>query len=434
MKSRLLLVEDEAFIALEIRDRLQDMGYEVCDMAASGPDALQKVGTLRPDLVLMDINLTGGMSGIEAAVRVREEFDIPVVYLTAHADEEILEQARKTEPYGYLLKPFQDRELRVCIEMALHKHAMERQIRENEEKFRLVTESIKDVFWLKSLDLTQLFYVNPAYETIWGRTCESLYGNPRSFLDSVHPDDQDHVLTALTDNPEKGMEIEYRLLGDDGSVRWIKDRRFPVSDGQGRPSRLAGIATDITEQKVAQEKLLELNRQLERQATQDPLTGLPNRRLFIDRLEQALAHARRFGGRVGMLFVDLDGFKHINDRYGHQAGDQLLRLVARRLQSALRKVDTAARLGGDEFGVVLPDLATGRDAEVVAGKINYEISRPFTLQEVTCQVGASIGISFYPEHGCSADELISRADKTMYLVKQDGKGGCRVFTSPQNVV
>ncbi|MEZ4598164.1 MAG: diguanylate cyclase [Syntrophotaleaceae bacterium] len=434
MKPRLLLVEDEAFIALEIRSRLQDMGYDVCDICAQGRDAIQKVEELNPDLVLMDIGLPGGMSGIQAAIRVREDFDIPVIYLTAHVDEEILEQARRTEPYGYLVKPFQDRELRISIDMALHKHAMMRQIRENEEKFRLVTESINDVFWLNSLDLKKLLYVNPAYEVIWGRSCESLYRNPLSFLEMVHYQDREQVIEALSANPERGLEIEYRLVADDRRIRWIKDRRFPVMDRQGYPCRLAGIAMDITEQKVAQEKLLELNRQLERQATHDPLTGLPNRRLFIDRLEQALAHARRFGGRVGMLFIDLDGFKHINDQLGHQAGDQTLQEVARRLGGVLRKVDTAARLGGDEFGVVLPDLVKGKDAEVVAKKIFEEISRPLEFDWGTCTVGASIGISFFPEHGCSADDLIGMADRTMYIVKQEGKGGCRVFAPQQNCV
>jgi diguanylate cyclase (GGDEF)-like protein len=193
---------------------------------------------------------------------------------------------------------------------------------------------------------------------------------------------------------------------------------------------LAGIATDITEQKVAQEQLLDLNRRLEQQATHDSLTGLPNSRLFIDRLEQTLAHARRFGGRVGILFVDLDGFKSINDCHGHQAGDQALILMAQRLRKALREVDTAARLGGDEFGVVIPELASDEDAKVVAKKIIDHIGLPFTLTNLECRLGASIGISFFPDHGNSPEELISRADNAMYHVKQAGKGGVRGCDGP----
>jgi diguanylate cyclase (GGDEF)-like protein/PAS domain S-box-containing protein len=434
MKTRLFIVEDEAPIALEISSRLQKLGYEVCGMAATAEDALKKIPDLRPDLVLMDIRLPGGMSGIEASLLVRKEFGVPVVFLTAHADEETLSRARKAEPYGYLVKPFQERALRIGIEMALQQYDLARRIRESEEKFRLVTESIDDVFWLSSLDLDCLFYVSPAYETIWGRTVDSLYREPLSFLESVHPDDRAGVLEGLTRNPEKSVEIEYRLLVSDGSLRWIKDRRFPVFDSQKNPYRLAGIATDITRQKAAREQLLELNRQLERQATHDPLTGLPNSCLFADRFEQLLAHARRFGGRVGMLFIDLDGFKEINDRFGHQAGDQVLTLIAQRLKGVLRQVDTAARLGGDEFGVVLPDLAMGKDAEVVAKKILDRIALPFSIKNREFRLGASIGISFYPDHGRSADELISLADGAMYLVKRRGKGGYAICPGRQNEV
>lgn len=434
MKTKLFIVEDEALIALEICSRLQTLGYAVCGSAVSGKDALEKIPVLSPDLVLMDIRLPGGMCGIETAVRVQKEFGIPVVFLTAHADEETLSRARKAEPYGYLVKPFQERDLRIGIEMALQQYDLARRIRENEEKFRLVTESIDDVFWLSSLDLGQLFYVSPAYETVWARTGESLYREPLSFLECIHADDRDGVLEALTRNTGKSVEIEYRLLAADGSLRWIKDRRFPVFDPRGRPYRLAGIATDITRQKDAREQLLELNRQLERQATHDPLTGLPNSCLFVDRFEQFLAHARRFGGRVGMLFIDLDGFKDINDRFGHQAGDQALTLIAQRLKDALREVDTAARLGGDEFGVVLPDLATGKDAEVVARKILKRIALPFSVKNRECRLGASIGISIYPDHGSSADELISLADSAMYQVKRGGKGGHAVCSGQQKDV
>lgn len=434
MRTRLFVVEDEALISLEIRSRLHKLGYEVCGMAATAKDALEKIADLQPDLVLMDIRLPGGMSGIEAALRIRKEFGIPVVFLTAYADEQTLFRARDAEPYGYLVKPFRESDLRIGIEMALQQHDLARRIRESEEKFRLVTESIDDVFWLTSLDLDHLFYVSPAYETLWGRTGDSLYQDPLSFLECIHADDRAGVLESLTRNPGKSVEIEYRLLGADGSLRWIKDRRFPVFDPQGRPYRLAGIATDITRQKAAREQLLEVNRQLERQATHDPLTGLPNSCLFIDRFEQLLAHARRFGGRVGMLFIDLDGFKDVNDRFGHQAGDQILTLIAQRLKDALRQVDTAARLGGDEFGVVLADLAIGTDAEVVAKKILDRITLPFSIKNRECRLGASIGISFYPDHGGSADELISLADGAMYLVKRRGKGGYAVCPGRQKDV
>ena len=146
MKAKLLIVEDEAFIALEIKTRLQKMGYDVCGVVSHGEDAILQAEAMRPDLVLMDIRLKGSMSGVEAAMLIRKKTRIPIVYLTSHADEETLERAKWTDPYGFLLKPFQEKDLRIGIEIALHKHAMERQLLESEEKFRLVTESIDDVF------------------------------------------------------------------------------------------------------------------------------------------------------------------------------------------------------------------------------------------------------------------------------------------------
>ncbi len=433
MKANILIVEDEALIALSIERRLRNLGHQVCGMTASGEEALTLAGTLRPDLILMDINLGGAMDGIQAAGLIREIYDIPVVYLTAHAGDHILERAKTTHPYGFLLKPFQETDLRIGLDMALHHRATEQRARESEEMFRLVTESIEDIFWLSSCDLNTLYYVSPSYERLWGRSLESLQQDPRSFLNSVHDEDRDRVFAAFSQLLQESHELEYRLLRPDGSVRWVRDRRFPVCDPDGCCLRMAGIVTDITEQRQAQEELLALNEQLKEQATHDMLTGLPNRRLFIDRLEQALAHARRFGGRVGMLFIDLDGFKGINDQFGHQAGDEVLILIAGRISLLLRQVDSAARLGGDEFGIVLPEILHLGDAELVGQKVLLEISQEFSLRDSRCYLGASVGIAVFPDHGATADELISRADKAMYLVKESGKRGVGVCQPPDVV-
>ena len=427
MEGKILIVEDEALIALSIKKRLRNLGHEVCGIVASGEEALNQAAALKPDLVLMDIRLAGDLDGIETAALIRERLEIPSVYLTAHADETTLGRAKQTDPYGFILKPFHEIDLRIGLDMALHRRATELRARESEELFRLVTEGIDDVFCLSSPDLKVVYYVSAAYERLWGRSRDSLYRNPMSFLDDVHEDDLARVVAVFAQPGREGRELEYRLVRPDGSMRWIRDRRFPVCDQQGRCIRLASIVTDITEHRQARESLLELNKQLKQQATHDMLTGLPNRRLFIDRLEQALAHARRFGGRVGMLFIDLDGFKGINDRFGHKAGDEALVLIAKRIKLSLREVDSAARLGGDEFGIVLPDIALLEDAELVGEKVLQEVRRPFSIRSVSCTLGASIGITTYPDLGETADELISRADKAMYQVKKDGKGGVGVY-------
>lgn len=427
MKGKVLIVEDEALIALEIEKRLRDLGHEVCGIASCDAAALTMAAEQQPDLVLMDIRLPGSMDGIEIAAMIRERLSIPTIYLTAHVDEMTLERAKQTEPYGFLAKPFREQDLRIGLEMALHRRALAVRAQQSEEMFRLVTESIDDVFWLSSPDLATVYYVSPAYEKLWGRSVESLYRDPKSFLDRVHEDDLAKVMVIFNQPPTEAHELEYRLIRPDGSVCWVRDRRFPVCDAQGQCRQLASIVTDISEQHQAREELLVLNRKLEEQATHDMLTGLPNRRLFIDRLEQALAHARRFGGRVGMLFIDLDGFKEINDRFGHQAGDEALVQIGRRIKLLLREVDSAARLGGDEFGIVLPDIARIEDARLVGEKVLAEVSRPFTIGTACCTLGASVGITVFPDHGDTADALISRSDAAMYRVKQNGKGGVGVY-------
>ena len=272
-------------------------------------------------------------------------------------------------------------------------------------------------FWLSTPDFKQLLYVSPAYDKIWGRKREDLHHDPRSFLESVHPLDRE-LVRALMEKPFfESLQLEYRIVKPDGSISWVRDRRFPVLNAHGNPYRLAGVATDITAQKNAEQQLLVLNQKLQQKATHDMLTGLPNRRLLIDRLEQALAQGRRNGGHLAMLFIDLDGFKEINDRLGHTAGDQVLEIIGRRLKNLLRSVDTAARLGGDEFGLVLSKITGRQDAELVAKKVLETISAPLVVRDESCYIGASIGISVYPEHGTSADELISRADTAMYKVK-----------------
>lgn len=427
MKGKILIVEDEASIALIIKSQLLSLGHEVCGIAASGEKALAQAEAMKPDLVLMDIRLAGCLDGIQVAALLRQRLGIPVIYLTAHADEATLERAKQTDPYGFLLKPFHKNDLRIGLDMALHRRASELRARESEELFRLVTEGIDDVFCLSSPDLKVVYYVSAAYERLWGRSRESLYNKPLSFLDGVHEDDKARVVAVFAQPGRETRELEYRLVRPDGSIRWVRDRRFPVCSRQGQVLRLASIVTDISEQRQARDDLLELNKKLQQQATHDMLTGLPNRRLFIDRLEQALAHARRFGGRVGMLFIDLDGFKSINDRFGHQAGDEALVLIANRIKLLLREVDSAARLGGDEFGIVLPDVALLEDVKLVGEKVLHEVRQPFIMRAVSCALGASIGIAAYPDHGETADELISRADKAMYQVKKNGKGGVDIY-------
>jgi diguanylate cyclase (GGDEF)-like protein len=159
----------------------------------------------------------------------------------------------------------------------------------------------------------------------------------------------------------------------------------------------------------------------------DELTGLPNRTLFLDRLEQVMIHAHRNLARFALMFLDLDDFKEINDSYGHLAGDEVLREVARHLERCVRESDTVARLGGDEFMIILSDLKHRDEPGVVARKLLEAFGRPIHLKEFSCQVGVSIGVSIYPDDATEAEELIAHADAAMYQAKQEGKNNYRYW-------
>jgi len=215
---------------------------------------------------------------------------------------------------------------------------------------------------------------------------------------------------------EAPQTYEYEGLRKDGSVVWVENRvrRVTWRDGPAAQSTLV----DITQRKRAQEQILHL-------ANHDPLTGLTNRALGRDRLMLALARARRNGSRAAVLFIDLDGFKAINDSLGHAMGDALLAELARRLSAGVRESDTVARYGGDEFLFVLFDIADDHAAERVAEMLLATVSRPLSLQGREISVGASIGIAVFPDHGDSPEDLLSAADGAMYTAKQSGRNSYR---------
>jgi diguanylate cyclase (GGDEF)-like protein len=191
---------------------------------------------------------------------------------------------------------------------------------------------------------------------------------------------------------------------------------------QGMPA-VQEIFRDIKERKLAA-------RRLEHMALYDGLTDLPNRTLFFDRLYHTFAVARRNKHSFALLFIDLDGFKQINDTWGHDVGDLLLKETAARLLATVRDSDTVARMGGDEFTVILTRVQMPTDPGIVSGKIIASLGRPFLLRGVECGVSASIGISWYPGDGDDLEELLRQADEAMYRVKQSGKCGFRFFADP----
>jgi diguanylate cyclase (GGDEF)-like protein/PAS domain S-box-containing protein len=219
---------------------------------------------------------------------------------------------------------------------------------------------------------------------------------------------------------------ETRIVAED--IFWKRDGdHFPVTysvaplrDGGGKVCGATVVFRDITDEKAAAEKIL-------RMAQYCSLTDLPNRALFSDRLAAALTYAERYRHKLALMFIDLDHFKPVNDRHGHDIGDALLREAALRMRRCLRKSDTVGRIGGDEFTVLLPTIETAQVALAVAAKLGQALREPFLIEGHQLHISASIGIALYPEHGADALSLTKHADQAMYLAKQAGRDCVRLY-------
>ncbi|MDE0856058.1 MAG: EAL domain-containing protein, partial [Nevskia sp.] len=295
--------------------------------------------------------------------------------------------------------------------------SLERRVHElhlAEEKLSGVLDSIDNVVWSVDAHSHHMIYANSAIEGIYGRPMAEFDRAPLLWLEAIHADDRTFVVERLgLAAAQGGSPIQYRIVRPDGEIRWLEARIRRVEDRDGRPLRLDGVASDISERKLHEVEMAHL-------ANHDALTGLPNRNLLNERIVQALSRARREGRSVGVLFLDLDGFKYVNDSFGHTLGDTLLKTVAARLRHAVRESDTVARLGGDEFVLVL-DSGHAEEAEVVAAKLVGIFSRPLPADGRSLHLTASIGISVYPQDGDSAEMLLKHADVAMYRAKERGR-------------
>jgi diguanylate cyclase (GGDEF)-like protein/PAS domain S-box-containing protein len=267
-------------------------------------------------------------------------------------------------------------------------------------------------------------YVNEAALAISGYTREEFLR--MSFWDVVHPDMRELVAErgrARQRGEDVPPSYEIKIVRKDGEERWLSFSAGRIDFG-GAPAAL-GAAFDVTEKKRAEEQVREL-------AYHDTLTGLPNRRLFNDRLSLAVAQARRKGERLAVLFLDLDGFKAVNDSLGHNLGDRLLKATAERIQASIRAVDSVARLGGDEFILLLPGIRGAEEAARVAEKVLAAIRVPLSVEGHELFVTASMGLSLYPQDGADAETLVKNADTAMYGAKAQGRNRRQNFAAEMN--
>jgi diguanylate cyclase (GGDEF)-like protein/PAS domain S-box-containing protein len=298
----------------------------------------------------------------------------------------------------------------------------EQKIRDAERRYRTLVEQIPAVTYIDPVDDPDTsLYTSPQIEQMLGYTPQE-WQTQKVWPKRLHPEDRERVFAADKRFEAGGGEPfreEYRLLAKDGSVVWVREEAVLVRDEVGEPLYWQGVFYDLTERKALEERL-------HYQAFHDSLTDLPNRQLFMDRLGQALRHTMRRHKRIAVLFIDLDGFKVVNDSLGHEVGDFLLTVVAQRLRLCLRPEDTLARFGGDEFTVLIEALDDPAQAVQVAERITEELRRPFNIEGRDLYVIASIGISLGDARTHDADALLREADTAMYRAKDEGED-FRVF-------
>jgi diguanylate cyclase (GGDEF)-like protein/PAS domain S-box-containing protein len=298
---------------------------------------------------------------------------------------------------------------------------IEEELRHNEELWKFALEGSGDSVWDWDIANEKIIHYSSRWKEQLGYAEDDELGD---WSERLHPDD---VMLAANHNrvmregKEKMTSIEVRVRAKDGTYRWILARGMVVSrDETGKPLRVVGTNSDIT-------KLKEHQHQLEHIAHFDVLTGLPNRLLLAFRLQQAMVQSQRRKQSLAVAYLDLDGFKAINDRHGHNVGDELLVLIAQRMKSALREGDTLARIGGDEFIAVLTDLDHPQGCEPVLQRLLQAASASIVVDNQPLRVSASIGVTIYPEDEGDAEQLIRHADQAMYQAKQTGKNRYHMF-------
>ncbi len=270
------------------------------------------------------------------------------------------------------------------------------------------------LIWVSSKLVKDLGYADAT--KILGKTDEDLFGEEFGQKTAV-----DDLGVMESGKPIIGL-VESRAM-EDGSTNWTSTTKLPLHDKEGAVIGLLGITREINELKQVEQDLQYL-------ATHDVLTSLPNRFLLFDAMEQAIKRARRNKKMFAILYVDLDGFKKINDEQGHHMGDKVLKETADRLSTSIRGIDRVARLGGDEFAVILEDVDNPADALLVAEKAREVVDKPFDFLADKNGVSASIGISLYPDHGKSAAAVLRAADQAMYKAK-DKRNSIELYSPPQ---
>ncbi|MFM9436436.1 diguanylate cyclase (GGDEF)-like protein/PAS domain S-box-containing protein [Janthinobacterium sp. CG_23.3] len=434
----ILVVDDEAQNRRLLEALLRPEGY-LTQTAASGAEALRSIAAQPPDLVLLDVMMPD-MDGHALARLLKADpatSAIPIIMVTARDDRGARLAGLDAGAEEFLSKPVDRAELWLRVRNLLRLKAfsdfqqsysaiLERQVRERTvslQRFRTAMDATADAIMLVERRSMLFVEVNATACKMLGYAREELFALGPSQMGGGSRDELAAMYDAIIGGASVGGFSETQLRRKDGSMLQVEVNR--QAQRFGDDWIIVGVARDITERKEAELRL-------HRMAHFDALTGLPNRTLFYETLKKTLVQAELSGWQIGVLFIDLDYFKNVNDTLGHAVGDELLGQFSSRLVQCVRARDVVGRLGGDEFAVILVMQEGPQGAVQVATKIRDALRAPFALKGHEMSVTASVGITLYPDDAADPDTLVKYADTAMYRAKQAGRDTYRFFTAQMN--
>jgi diguanylate cyclase (GGDEF)-like protein/PAS domain S-box-containing protein len=422
----ILIVDDDEIMRMLLRQFLEGEEYEVIE-AANGAEALEKISSASFDLVIMDIAMPGidGLSVCEN-LKFSQDNPPPVLMITALEDEESIDRSFSAGAVDLIRKPIQWSVLRNRIRYIINAHHALREIEELTRNYEMILDAAAN--GICGVDSEQrISFANTAALKMLGYDLDEVFERPyREIFKASKPGTDDFEVDCCPffreGAPKKSFHYdELRFLRKDGTSFPVDCRSNPIIEN----NHLAGavlVFQDVTERQQAAELIRYM-------ANHDSLTNLPNRNFCNKRLPQAISLAKRHGRIICLLFIDLDRFKPINDTFGHAVGDRVLRQVADRLKKLLRSSDSVCRLGGDEFVILLETTDSVDGAKYVAEKTIEILNEPMEVEGHQCSIGASIGISIFPEDCEDANTMLQHADIAMYEAKKKGRNRYECYSA-----
>ncbi len=418
---RILIVEDEKIIALDLQRRLERFGYVICDTSADGEDAVVKARQHRPDIILMDIMLAGAVDGIDAAKIIKRELQLPVIFLTAYADERTLERAKEAEPFGYILKPFKERELYTTIDIALYKYRVDRNLKRQERLFSAILHSVNDA--IVAIDTnSRILFLNPIAAQMSGwPEADAQNKTVQQVLSLIESRNLSPILPEILPTGEQPSFFRDAIMkGRHGQTYIVDGSITKIHQAENETEGYVIAIRDISEIK-------KMSATIDYQASHDGLTGLSNREEFALKLADVLEDLKRSPGSHTLVELDVDRFKVVNDTCGPIAGDELLRQIANFIQTLTQRHDFSARLGGDEFALILRDCALD-DAMQVAKRLQSAVqNHNFIWQKNMFPITLSIGLVPLLSEDSDIHTVLAAADDACYIAKEEGGNRISVF-------